>query len=176
MKRKKWYWIASLLLAVSIIVLTTSLYLQRRATAEEGAITKEGNLGTSYQVRQNAGETITITSKNLATGNITEMVSTKDMPNTIDLSYQAAFWIAEKSLHTKLLETTTQQLSVSTMTSFEETYAAFIPYETIVDGRIGVFVKTNDQKIFSALQKKPSQAADYADGKTILLEQAIVIE
>lgn len=175
-RRKNVIIIIGVLLLIIFAVLAYS-FIGNSKNDSDLKLIKNGN-SISYEVTQKDGEYTLINSKNLLTDYSIDFISSKDNQIPLDVSYVATFSVVDNNsngvkseINLKLEDT---DYGFGSSDDLDKKYGAFVPYNKIKNGAVGVFIFSDNEATVESVKKDPINAKEKVTKDDYLLEQSIL--
>lgn len=170
MRYRKGLWLTGIL--VVMIIASLSYTLLHHEDEVSTIAYSDGH----YTIMAKANDTIKLDSNNLVSHVHKEEILTKTMKLPKNTPLQLKFGYSDQNYTITVTTETKQPFSQTTTIPTTKTYNAYIPYDEIENGKIGLFIGTDDQTDLDTIQNDPYDLKKLKDKQAVLLEQSILFK
>lgn len=141
-------------------------------------IIKSESSDTVYEIEQNKDKTITIVSTDLKTQSNSEIVNSDFLDNSKNRTVKLILKTNNNTFDVSLESAESEDLSTSTSFTSDLKYIEYVPYNDTNNGKLGVFVSSDNQDIIDNVKENISNISNYldSDSEAEFYEQSIEIK
>ena len=141
-------------------------------------IIKSESSDTVYEIEQNKDKTITIVSTDLKTQSNSEIVNSDFLDNSKNRTVKLSLKTHNNTFDVSLESAESEDLSTSTSFTSDLKYIEYVPYNDTNNGKLGVFVSSDNQDIIDNVKENISNISNYldSDSEAEFYEQSIEIK